>query len=161
PRRIAPLVGRSCTPPTEGVDRHDGWPAAFKFRAHRFGKERRMSRRLLSVVIPTWNRACLVCEAVQSALSQEGGNVEVIVVDDGWTDETADIIEKRFGRDVNLLQLPRRSGVGAARNEGARQATGDLLAFLDSDDLWLPGKLNAELAVLETFPDAEAIVSDS
>ena len=53
-----------------------------------------------------------------------------------------------------------RSGVGAARNEGISYATGDLLAFLDSDDLWLPGKLKAELEILERFPDAEAIVSD-
>jgi glycosyltransferase involved in cell wall biosynthesis len=115
----------------------------------------------LSVVIPTWNRARLVCEAVESALFQTGGDVEVIVVDDGSTDGTSAIVEQRFGRRVKLLRMPRRSGVGAARNAGVRQATGDLLAFLDSDDLWLPGKLDAELTILEQFPEAEAIVSDS
>ena len=120
-----------------------------------------MSCLRLSVVIPTWNRAGLVGDAVESALSQEGGDLEVIVVDDGSTDGTAEIIELRFGKSVKLLRIATRSGVGAARNEGVCQATGDLLAFLDSDDLWLPGKLKAELDVLERFPDAEAIVSDS
>jgi glycosyltransferase involved in cell wall biosynthesis len=115
----------------------------------------------LSVVIPTWNRAGLVGEAVESALGQEGGDLEVIVVDDGSTDGTAEFIERRFGKSVKLLRMATRSGVGAARNEGVSQATGDLLSFLDSDDLWLPGKLKAELDVLERFPDAEAIVSDS
>jgi glycosyltransferase involved in cell wall biosynthesis len=120
-----------------------------------------VSRRRLSVVIPTWNRARLVCEAVESVLRQEGGDLEVIVVDDGSTDGTAEAIERRFGKSVKLLRMATRSGVGAARNEGVGQATGDLLAFLDSDDLWLPGKLKAELDVLERFPDAEAIFSDS
>ena len=120
-----------------------------------------MSHRRLSVVIPTWNRARLVGEAVESALRQESGDLEVIVVDDGSTDGTAEIVEQRFGKSVKLLRMPTRSGVGAARNEGVSQATGDLLAFLDSDDLWLPGKLKAELDILERFPDAEAIVSDS
>jgi glycosyltransferase involved in cell wall biosynthesis len=115
----------------------------------------------LSVVIPTWNRAGLVVEAVESALGQEGGDLEVIVVDDGSTDGTAEIIEQRFGKAVKLLRMATRSGVGAARNEGVSQATGDLLAFLDSDDLWLPGKLKAELDILERFPGAEAIISDS
>ena len=120
-----------------------------------------MSHRRLSVVIPTWNRAHLVCEAVESALGQEGAELEVIVVDDGSADGTAEVIERRFGKSVKLLRMATRSGVGAARNEGVCQATGDLLGFLDSDDLWLPGKLKAELDVLERFPDAEAIVSDS
>jgi glycosyltransferase involved in cell wall biosynthesis len=116
---------------------------------------------LLSVVIPTWNRARLVCEAVESALSQRIGQVEVIVVDDGSTDDTANMLTRNFGSRIYLLRLASRRGVGAARNAGIRLASGELLAFLDSDDLWLPGKLDAELRVLEQFPDAEAVVSDS
>jgi glycosyltransferase involved in cell wall biosynthesis len=116
---------------------------------------------LLSVVIPTWNRARLVCEAVESALAQQPGQVEVIVVDDCSTDDTADKLAHRFGSHIRLLRVPERIGIGAARNLGVCQTTGELLAFLDSDDLWLSGKLDAELRVFERFPDAEAIVSDS
>jgi glycosyltransferase involved in cell wall biosynthesis len=116
---------------------------------------------LLSVVIPTWNRAHLVCEAIESALSQRAGQVEVIVVDDGSTDDTADVLARRFGSSIHLLHSLRRRGPGAARNAGARRTSGELIAFLDSDDLWLPGKLDAELRALERFPEAEAVVSDS
>lgn len=116
---------------------------------------------LLSVVIPTWNRARLVCEAVESALSQRNGQVEVIVVDDGSTDDTANILTRNFGSRIHLLRQPSRRGVGAARNAGIRLANGELVAFLDSDDLWLPGKLDAELRLLGQFPDADAVVSDS
>ena len=116
---------------------------------------------LLSVVIPTWNRARLVCEAVESALSQRNGQVEVIVVDDGSTDDTAKTLTRNFGSRIHLLRQPSRRGVGAARNAGIRLANGELVAFLDSDDLWLPGKLDAELRLLEQFPDADAVVSDS
>ena len=74
-----------------------------------------MTRLRLSVVIPTWNRARLVCEAVESALNQEGADVEIVVVDDGSTDGTAELVEQRFGRQVNLVRMPRRNGVGAAQ----------------------------------------------
>jgi glycosyltransferase involved in cell wall biosynthesis len=120
-----------------------------------------MQSPLLSVVIPTWNRARLVCEAVESALAQMDGRVEVIVVDDGSTDDTAGELARRFGPRVRLLRMARRGGIGAARNAGARLAGGELIAFLDSDDLWLPGKLDAELRVFGRFPEAEAVVSDS
>lgn len=120
-----------------------------------------MTQPLLSVVIPTWNRARLVREAVESALSQRIGQVEVIVVDDGSTDDTANLLSRNFGSRIHLLRLPSRRGVGAARNAGVGLASGELLAFLDSDDIWLPGKLDAELRVLEQFTDAEAVVSDS
>lgn len=120
-----------------------------------------MTTPLLSVVIPTWNRARLVCEAVESALSQRIGQVEVIVVDDGSTDDTANTLTRSFGSRIHLLRLPDRRGVGAARNAGINIASGEFLAFLDSDDLWLPGKLDAELRVFDRFPEADAVVSDS
>jgi glycosyltransferase involved in cell wall biosynthesis len=83
------------------------------------------------------------------------------VVDDGSDDDTADIVARRFGYGTKLLRLPRRGGVGAARNIGVSEASGELIAFLDSDDLWSPGKLEAELRVFADFPDAESIISDS
>src|SRR4029077_16235337 len=136
-----------CSELEASFDAMDGM-ARRKPRIDRPAEERRVSRRRISVVIPTWNRAGLVGEAVESALGQEGGDLEVIVVDDGSTDGTAEVIERRFGKSVKLLRMATRSGVGAARNEGVCQATGDLLAFLDPDDLWLPGKRRITLAFL-------------
>jgi glycosyltransferase involved in cell wall biosynthesis len=112
-------------------------------------------------VIPTRNRANLVCEAIESALNQRPGQVEVIVVNDASADNTANLLARAFGSRIHLLSFPERRGVGAARNAGVRMATGELLGFLDDDDLWLPGKLDAELRLLQQFPEAEAIVSDS
>ena len=117
-------------------------------------------RPILSVVIPTRNRAHLVREAIESALAQRPGQVQVIVVDDGSTDNTAALLRHTYGSCIDLLTLPGRHGAGAARNAGVRLATGELLGFLDDDDLWLPGKLDAELRVLERFPNAEAVVTD-
>jgi glycosyltransferase involved in cell wall biosynthesis len=112
-------------------------------------------------VIPTWNRAHVVCEAVESALAQRPEEVEVIVVDDASTDGTIELVKNTFGRRVHLLPLAVQRGQGAARNAGALLACGRYIAFLDSDDVWLPGKLNAELHVFAEFPEANAIVSDS
>ena len=120
-----------------------------------------MTRPLLSVIIPTRNRAALVGEAIDSALAQDPEKVEVIVVDDGSTDETARLLQQTYGSRIHLLSLPERRGAGAARNAGIRVASGEFLAFLDDDDLWLPGKLAAELSVFERFPASEVVVSDS
>ena len=120
-----------------------------------------LTRPLLSAVIPTRNRAGMVCEAVESALCQRDGDVEVIVVDDASTDDTANVLARMFASRIRLVRLPERRGAGAARNAGVRMARGELVAFLDDDDLWLPGKLDAELRVFERFPEAEAVVSDS
>ena len=120
-----------------------------------------MNNPLLSVVIPTWNRAHVVCEAVASALKQLVGEVEVIVVDDASTDDTIALLNRTFGPQIHLLPLKYRRGPGAARNAGALLAQGEYVAFLDSDDIWLPGKLAAELRLFGEFPEANAIVSDS
>jgi glycosyltransferase involved in cell wall biosynthesis len=116
---------------------------------------------LLSVVIPTWNRAQLVRDAIRSVLAQREGEVEAIVVDDASTDATAELLESDFGDRVRLLRLEHRRGPGGARNAGARLARGEFVAFLDSDDVWLPGKFDAELEVFARFPEAEVVVSDS
>lgn len=116
---------------------------------------------ILSVVIPTWNRAHIVGEAMESAFNQWPGEVEVIVVDDASTDNTIEEVTRVFGNRVRLLRLAKRSGAGAARNAGVVLARGEFVAFLDSDDVWLPGKLEAELRVFERFPTADAVLSDS
>ena len=120
-----------------------------------------MTKPLLSVVIPTWNRAHIVCEAIESALDQRAGEVEVIVVDDCSTDATLAVVKKTFGSRVQVLQMAERRGQGVARNAGALLASGQFVGFLDSDDVWLPGKLDAELRVLAEYPAAIAVISDS
>jgi glycosyltransferase involved in cell wall biosynthesis len=116
---------------------------------------------LLSVVIPSWNRAQLVRDAICSVLLQREGEVEAIVVDDASTDSTVELLEREFGDRIRLLRVEHRRGPGGARNAGARLARGEFVAFLDSDDIWLPGKLDAELDVFAHFPEAEVVVSDS
>jgi glycosyltransferase involved in cell wall biosynthesis len=101
----------------------------------------------VSVVIPTYNYARYLSAAVDSALSQSLPPAELIVVDDGSTDETERVLEGYRDR-IQVLRQKNR-GVSAARNAGAAVATGDLLAFLDADDLWLPGKLELQIRRLE------------
>ncbi|RMF72136.1 MAG: glycosyltransferase family 2 protein [Acidobacteria bacterium] len=91
---------------------------------------------LVSVVIPTFNRADMVGDAIDSVLAQTWPRVECIVVDDGSTDGTAAVLERYRGRIVAIRQENR--GLAAARNAGLRLARGELVGFLDSDDAWLP-----------------------
>jgi glycosyltransferase involved in cell wall biosynthesis len=101
----------------------------------------------VSVIIPTFNRANLVAGAVESALEQTVSGIEVIVVDDGSTDSTAQELA-RFGNRIRVLHQ-QNAGVSAARNAGIRAATGEWIAFLDSDDRWQPTKLERQLKCVE------------
>lgn len=109
---------------------------------------------LVSVVIPTFNRLDLVRQAIASVQAQVGVPYELIVVDDGSTDGTAATLEREYGSTLRLLRGSNR-GVAAARNRGVAASTGDLLAFLDSDDLWLPGKLAAQVAFFSRNPSMQ------
>jgi glycosyl transferase family 2 len=113
---------------------------------------------LYSVVIPTYNRAALLSEALDSVFAQDIPSLEAVVVDDGSTDGTAGVAAAYGGRVRYLRQANR--GPAAARNAGVALAAGELIAFLDSDDLWLPGKLAAELEILARLPEADALISD-
>ncbi len=107
---------------------------------------------MTSVIIPTFNRREMVVEAVRSVLGQKDfhGDYEVIVVDDGSTDGTAEAIAG-FGEKIRYLRLE-CAGVSAARNRGIAESRGDYIAFLDSDDLWLPGKLSAQMRYFSDNP---------
>lgn len=112
---------------------------------------------LVSVVIPSYNRARSCGRAVESALAQ-GCPVEVLVVDDGSTDDTERRIAS-YGKSVRYIRQA-NAGVACARNTGLAAARGEFVAFLDSDDAWLPGKLRAQLAVLKRWPEAGLVWTD-
>ena len=105
----------------------------------------------VSVVIPSYNRASLLKEAIDSVLGQDFDDFELIVVDDGSTDDTPGLLQSY--PNICVVRQDRR-GVSAARNAGIRRASGRFLAFLDSDDLWLPGKLSAQMTFFKTHPKA-------
>ncbi|HEX2565854.1 MAG TPA: glycosyltransferase family 2 protein [Burkholderiales bacterium] len=105
---------------------------------------------LVSVVIPTFNRAYCLGRAIDSALSQTHRRCEVIVVDDGSSDGTAQLVAARYGHDERVRYARQRNrGVSAARNRGLALARGKYVAFLDSDDVWHPWKIAVQIACLE------------
>ncbi len=110
------------------------------------------------MIVPTHNRWPLVREAIESVLAQSYGLFELIVIDDGSTDDTARKLAE-FGTSLRLIEQPRR-GVSAARNRGASIARGRYLAFLDSDDLWLPEKLEIQMAFMEDHAEIEICQTD-
>jgi glycosyltransferase involved in cell wall biosynthesis len=108
------------------------------------------SNPLVSVIIPAFNGMRYIGDAIRSVLDQDYRPIEVIVVDDGSSDGTGEVVA-RFS-EVRCLQQENR-GPGAARNLGIRESRGPILAFLDQDDEWLPGKLRAQVAALDRDPD--------
>ena len=115
--------------------------------------------RTVSVVIPTYNRAGLIGQAIDSVLAQAYPQVEIIVADDGSTDDTATAVAA-YGDRVRYLALSHRGLPAATRNAGIRAAHGEFLAFLDSDDLFLPDKLAVQSAALEAQPAAALVYSN-
>lgn len=113
---------------------------------------------VVSVIIPTYNRWPLVRDAIESVLAQSYRLFEIIVIDDGSTDDTARKLAG-FGTNLRLIEQPQR-GVSAARNSGARVARGHYLAFLDSDDLWFPEKLAIQTAFMEDHAEIEICQTD-
>lgn len=113
---------------------------------------------LISVIIPTYDRARYVTGAVASALEQRGVTAEVIVVDDGSTDDTVARLMPYRDRIRYIHQANR--GVSAARNAGLRAAEGTYIAFLDSDDIWEPFKLALQIAYLEAHANVDLICTD-
>jgi glycosyltransferase involved in cell wall biosynthesis len=106
----------------------------------------------VSVIITTYNRAPFVEEAIQSVLTQDFRDFELIVVDDGSTDGTRQTLERYTDSLIPLYQ--ENKGVSSARNSGIQHSQGTYLAFLDSDDLWLPKKLSVQLAFFYQNPQA-------
>jgi GT2 family glycosyltransferase len=112
----------------------------------------------VSAIIPAWNAAPYLGDAVRSALAQEGAEVEVVVVDDGSTDATPAVIASFGGRIRSVRQENR--GLPAARNAGIAAATGELIAFLDADDTWEPAKSRLQVAHLAAHPRCGLVFCD-
>jgi len=106
----------------------------------------------VSVILPTYNRGWILKEAIDSVLAQDFRDFELIVVDDGSTDNTRQILDS-YHQDLMVVRQPNR-GVSAARNRGIAAAGGGLIAFLDSDDLWLPRKLSNQVVFFNSNPEA-------
>src|SRR5690348_2664864 len=113
---------------------------------------------LVSVIIPTYNRARLVGRAIQSVLAQTYRDIEVIIVDDGSVDDTRAVVQA-FGPRVRYF-YQENAGVTAARNLGMGNARGEFLAFLDSDDAWAPWKVESQLAALSCHAEAGLVWTD-
>jgi glycosyltransferase involved in cell wall biosynthesis len=107
-----------------------------------------MNAPLVSVVIPVYNRADLVGTAIQSVLDQKGIPLEILLVDDASTDDLSATVARFPGTPLTVLRHAVNGGASVARNTGIAAARGEWIAFLDSDDIWLPGKLEKQLAFL-------------
>ena len=105
----------------------------------------------VSVIIPTYNRANFLREAVASVLEQTEKNFELIIVDDGSNDETEDVVRSFNDERIVFVRIE-HSGVSKARNVGVARSCGEWVAFLDSDDLWLPKKLSTQLDFFQKNP---------
>jgi len=107
----------------------------------------------ISVVIPLFNKAASISRSVQSVLDQSYKDFELIVVDDGSTDDGGSIVNNYYDERISLIRQ-NNSGVSAARNTGIKHATGNLIAFLDADDSWKPDFLKTILRLSKNFPNA-------
>ncbi len=106
----------------------------------------------VSVVVTAYNAAAYLGAAIESVLAQSRPADEIVVIDDGSTDATAEVARRYESHGVRLIQQPNQ-GAGAARNRGIRETSGDLVAFLDGDDLWLPHKIERQTAYLAAHPE--------
>ncbi|NJC88673.1 MAG: glycosyltransferase [Desulfuromonas sp.] len=114
---------------------------------------------LISVIMPVYNRAGVVGAAIQSVLNQSYRHFELIVVDDGSLDESVEVVRSFADTRIRLLEIAERKGVSFARNRGLSAARGELIAYLDSDNDWLPDYLGATAGAFQVLPDADAAYS--
>jgi glycosyltransferase involved in cell wall biosynthesis len=114
----------------------------------------------VSVIVPTYNRAQLLPRALESILGQDFADFELLVIDDGSQDDTAQVLARITDPRLRGLRFERNRGIGAARHEGVARSRGELIAFLDSDDVWKPGKLAKVVGALDRYPQIDLVFSD-
>ncbi len=115
----------------------------------------------VSIVIPTFNRAYILGHALESVLAQEECDFEVLVVDDGSTDGTRELVDSFASARIRYIRHPLNRGCSAAYNTGIAAASGDLVAFLDSDDVWRPGYLKRQVDFLAAHPEVGLVFSNT
>ena len=113
-----------------------------------------MGKPLISVMMPTYNNAKYIKQAIESIYAQNYDNIEIIVVDDGSTDNTKEIVQQY--KDIKYFYIEHK-GIPFARNTALEKSTGEYIAFLDSDDYWLPNKLNTQIQYFKDHPDCEIV----
>ena len=112
---------------------------------------------LVSIVTPAYNAAAFLSDTIRSVQQQSYKRWEMLVIDDGSTDETAAVVQQWAAKDERIRLISQaNSGVSAARNKGVGEAKGELIAFLDADDRWLPDKLTAHVEFMQSHPQASA-----
>jgi len=138
-------------------DRHSGGPLRTDFTQN--GHE--LVEGLISVIMPAFNCHDLLAQSILSVIDQSYGNWELLIVDDGSSDATAAVAEEFAVRDprIRVIPLGQNGGVANARNIGMQQARGQYLAFLDSDDLWLPHKLDTQVRFMQVRDAAFSFAS--
>ncbi|HWY12582.1 MAG TPA: glycosyltransferase [Bacteroidia bacterium] len=115
----------------------------------------------VSIVIPAYNAARFISETLDSVLQQSYSSFEIIVVNDGSTDSTKEIVEKKILTDKRISIIDQKNhGVSVARNNGIKKAKGDFLAFLDADDTWLKDNLKEKIMLLTSDPTVDFVFSD-
>jgi glycosyltransferase involved in cell wall biosynthesis len=114
----------------------------------------------VSVIMPAYNAASFIRDAVESAIRQTYPNIEIIVVDDGSTDATADVLREYGSRGLIRYFHQENSGCGSAKNTGFLHAAGEYIAYLDADDIWYETKVERQLACLKANPDAAIVFCD-
>ena len=112
---------------------------------------------IVSVIIPTYNRAEVIERALDSVLAQTYQDYEIIVIDDASTDQTCAVVEAYDDPRIRLIRSHANGGAGAARNAGIVQAQGEYIAFLDSDDEWLAQKLAKQVSLMERLSEEWAL----
>ncbi len=115
---------------------------------------------MVSVILPTYNRAHLLEETIRSVLQQEYTDLELFVLDDGSEDHTSDLVRSIPDARINYQRFPHTGHTGRLKNFGIRHAAGDYIAFIDSDDTWKPGKLERQIKLLEDNPSLGFSITD-
>jgi glycosyltransferase involved in cell wall biosynthesis len=116
-----------------------------------------MYDKLVSIIIPTYNRADLIGETIQSVIDQTYTNWELIIVDDGSDDNTGEVIRNFNQINIQYYKIEHSGNLGKVRNIGMKAAKGKCIAFLDSDDIWLPQKLECQLTLLDQYPNTSFV----